>query len=214
MHLRGILRPNGKNVRSRNFVPRPLRTEIFRNISSRLGMPRHRRFGNPALVGGSESPGGVRIIFLEGRRRKHHLPVPLLPTAASMLDIVYRNTAYARSAPAMQGIPLYGIVPRNQGPPGILLFGELSLSGQILQRRKIAQKCRFVVASRRLPACMRNHRGQRAMLVSSAGPNPARAAAAALSSPRPFLPKPSALLQAGPRRPCRPAGRPCAPAPC
>ncbi len=44
---------------------------------------------------------------------------------ASMLDIVYLNTAHRRGgwqAPSLavsQVIPLYGIVPENQGPPGI-----------------------------------------------------------------------------------------------
>ena len=36
----------------------------------------------------------------------------------------------------MQGIPLYGIVPRNQGPPGILLFGELLCPAKYFSDKK------------------------------------------------------------------------------
>jgi hypothetical protein len=47
-----------------------------------------------------------------------------LAVMASMLDIVYRNAISAPREDFSGMIPLHGIVPKNQGPPGIALFRE------------------------------------------------------------------------------------------
>ena len=64
---------------------------------------------------------------------------------ASMLNIVYRNTAHRRgwmagaNACRAPVIPLHGIVPENQGPPESAIFGNSLSASERWRVRKIAE---------------------------------------------------------------------------
>ena len=60
-----------------------------------------------------------------------------LAVMAWMLDIVYRNAICAPRGDFPGVIPLYGIVPENQGPPGIAFLRQLPRAIMGLTLRKM-----------------------------------------------------------------------------